>query len=119
MIQQPATSRMEQQRHELLLDLAHHVAQVLIDHGVEAPVAEQAGIAAADHLASHWGGQLINFPKDYKFGIAVRDSAIWEQFTGNNYSDLARQYGMTVRGIYKLVSRVKQRETTRKQARLF
>jgi len=109
---------MEQLRHELLSDLASHVTKVLLDHGIEEDVADQAGIASADFLAEHWGGQLINIPMDHKFRVAARDLKIWSEFRGNNHAELARRYGMTLRGIYKVIARVKSRETDRAQPSL-
>ena len=111
-------SSMEQLRHELLSDLAAHITQVLLDHGVEQDVADQAGIASADFLADHWGGQLISIPMDHKFRVASRDLQIWREFRGNNHAELARRYGMTLRGIYKVIARVKARETERTQPSL-
>lgn len=110
---------MEVLRHELLSDFASHVAQVLLDHGIDEAIADQAGIAAADHIADHWGGQLVNVPKDYRYRIAERDLQVWEEFRGNNHAELARRYGMTLRGVYKLISRVKSRGLDARQGRFF
>ena len=44
---------MEQQRHELLSDVADLVAVVLEDHSVDVTLAEQCGAALADRLATH------------------------------------------------------------------
>lgn len=112
-------SRMEQTRHELLQDIADHAEAIMKEYGIEAAVAEQVGTAIADHLAEHWGGQLINFPKDYLFKLAERDLQIYNEFTGANHTELARRYQMTVRGIYKVIARVHKREVDRRQPRLF
>lgn len=112
-------SRMEPMRNELLSDVAAQAAIIIKEHGIEADVAEQAGIAIADHLAEHWGGQLINFPKDYLFKLAERDLRIYNEFAGHNHGALASKYRMTVRGIYKLIARVHKREVDRRQHRLF
>ncbi|MFN3879820.1 MAG: Mor transcription activator family protein [Nitrincola lacisaponensis] len=106
------SSQMEKRRHELLEDVSAHASQIIINHGVDADIANQVGIAIADHLARHWGGQMITIPKDYFFGIAKRDAEIWAKFNGRNQSDLARQYGMTLRGIYKVLDRMRSRDTT-------
>ncbi len=109
---------MEQQRHELLSDIAKHTEVVLKDHGIEQEIAEQAGTALADWLATHWGGQMVTIPKDYFFKLAARDMKIYHQFNGNNHSELARLHKMSVRGIYKLLDRVHKREIDRRQCRL-
>lgn len=110
---------MELLRHELLSDLASHVTQVLIDHGIDGSLADQAGTAAADHIADHWGGQLVNVPKDYRYRIAERDLQVFSEFRGHNHAELARRHGMTLRGIYKLLSRVRSRVQDAQQEKLF
>lgn len=110
---------MEQQRHELLSDVADTVASVLKDHGIEQLLAEQAGLALADRLATHWGGQLINIPKDYRFKLANRDLLIYEEFNGNNHAELARRWNMTMRGIYKIIERARKRDLDHRQPKLF
>lgn len=112
-------SRMEAARHELLSDVADHAAATLRDYGIATDVAEQAGAAIANTLAEHWGGQLISIPKDYHFKLAKRDLRIYGEFNGINHAQLARKYNLTVRGIYKLVERVRRREVERRQAELF
>lgn len=86
-------SRMEPMRNKLLSDVAAQAANIIKEHGIEADVAEQAGIAIADHLAEHWGGQLINFPKDYLFKLAERDLRIYNEFAGHNHGALASSTG--------------------------
>lgn len=119
MAQQPRESGMEMQRHELLSDVAVQATAVATELGVAADVAEQVGIAIAEHLGQHWGGQLINFPKDYLFKLASRDMQIYNEFTGKNHAQLARKYKMTARGIYKIIERVHKREVDRRQHSLF
>lgn len=113
------STRMEDLRNELLSDVAAHAATVLQDHGVDGEVADQAGAAIADHLADHWGGQLITVPKDYAYRLALRDQAILAEFDGANLPDLARRYNMTDRGIRKLLARAHKRQRDLYQGKLF
>jgi len=85
---------MEKLRHELLTDLAEKTGQLLRDFGIEADTSDQIGHSLADHVAEHWGGQLINIPKDYAFKLAKRDLEIWERFNGRNHAALAVEYGI-------------------------
>lgn len=110
---------METQRHELLSDVETHGIAILLSHGIELSVAEQAAIAIADFLAEHWGGQLISFPKDYLYKLSQRDLIIYHEFTGKNYPALVRKYDMTERGIRKIIERVHRREISRRQPGLF
>lgn len=106
-------------RAELLDDVAEHAKHILADHGITTEVADQCGVALADFLAEHWGGQLINFPKNRLFKLAQRDMAIYEEFTGNNHAKLALKYNMSTRGIYKLITRAQKRFIAEKQPDLF
>ncbi|WP_225307532.1 Mor transcription activator family protein [Nitrincola iocasae] len=106
------SSYMEHRRHELLEDVADHASRIVTDHGIDTETATQVGAAIADHLCQHWGGQMITIPKDYRFGIAKRDAEIWAKFNGRNHSELAREFNMTTRGIYKVVERMRQRDKT-------
>lgn len=113
------STRMEDLRNELLSDVAAHAAVVLQDHGVADDVADQAGAAIADHLASHWGGQVLTVPKDYAFRLALRDQMILEEFNGTNLPELAKRYDMTERGIRKLLARAHKRQRDLFQGKLF
>ncbi|WP_027672067.1 Mor transcription activator family protein [Rheinheimera baltica] len=110
---------MDALRSELLDDVAAHAKQILADHGIADDVADQCGIALAEFLAEHWGGQLINFPKNFLYKLAQRDMDIYEEFTGNNHAKLALKHGMTTRGIYKLINRAHKRIVAEKQPDLF
>lgn len=106
-------------RHELLDDVVEQAKTILTDHGVATEVSEQAAVAIADHLADHWGGQLINFPKNFLYKLSQRDTIIYDEFNGRNIAELARKYGMSVRGIYKVINRAQKRAVKEKQPDLF
>ena len=110
---------MDALRSELLDDVTSHARNVLIDHGIVNDVADQCAVALAEFLAEHWGGQLINFPKNFLYKLAQRDMVIYEEFNGRNHSKLASKYKMSVRGIYKLIARVQKRIAAEKQPDLF
>lgn len=106
---------MEQSRHELLTDLASHVTAELIIFGIDADKAEQVGDNIANHMAEHWGGQTICYPKDYIFKLNARDLDIYDRFNGTNHMALAREYRLSVRAIYKIIDRVRRRVVDRIQ----
>lgn len=112
------TTNMSDQRHELLEDMAAQTVALLMDLGVSKDVAEQCGCSLTDHFANHWGGQVISFPKDHYHRLSIRDMEIYNDWTGNNFGALARKYKMTVRGIYKIIARVRQRGFDQRQGRL-
>jgi Mor family transcriptional regulator len=112
------TSPMAEKRHELLSDIADHVAAVVADHGIEAAIAEQAGAAVVDHLSLTWAGSHVTIPKDFRWRITQRDLEILSKFKGNNHHALALEYGMTENAIYKLLKRTQDRKFDRDQTRL-
>ncbi|BEH14296.1 Mor transcription activator family protein [Marinobacter shengliensis] len=101
-------SRMKALRHELLRDLSAQTDSLLRDYGIPVDVADQVGHALADHMAQHWGGQLVNFPKDARFEVAQRDLDIWSEFNGRNHPYLAQKYNLSQRAIYDIVRRMKR-----------
>lgn len=113
------TSPMEAKRAELLADLAAHTAAVLQELGITGELADHAGAAVADHMADHWGGQVLSVPKDYSYRLAERERVILGEFSGNNYSELAKAYNITERGLRKLISRAILRQRDLFQGNLF
>jgi Mor family transcriptional regulator len=105
---------------ELLVDLAENVAQGLIELlKVDSEVAEHAGREIANRMAAHWGGQNIYFPMGLTYKLSQRDHQIFEEFNGQNHSELARKYGVSLQWIYKIVKAVRQEEIAKRQGALF
>lgn len=89
---------------ELLIDLADHIADALTELGpVEEPRAAQIGAKIAERMAGVWGGQNIYFPMGLSMRISQRDQEIHAKFTGANHAALAREYGVSIQWIYKIV----------------
>lgn len=115
----PHDSRMAARRHEMLADIADTIAKQLLEHGIPQAGAELIGIALADHLAAHWGGQVFSFPKDAAFIQAQRDLEVYQAFTGDNYDVLALRYGLSERSVRALVARVRAKLQRAGQPGLF
>lgn len=111
-------SAMAEKRHELLTDIADHVAHVLASHNVDAELAEQAGQALADHLSEAWAGSTVCFPKDHHYKLTKRDLEIYHKFTGRNHRALAQRFDLTENAIYRIVKRAHRLEIDRKQGKL-
>jgi Mor family transcriptional regulator len=105
---------------ELLSDLAAHVAATLIDFlGTDKDQADQVGMELANRMAGVWGGQNIYFPMGLSYKLSQRDLEIYSKFTGNNHSDLAREYHCSLQWIYKIVKTMRAEELARRQGGLF
>lgn len=87
--------------------------------GVDETVATELARDYAHELATHFGGQLFYFPKDLAFTLSSRDRKIYEAFNGTNHEDLARQHGLGIQQIYKILEQVRREEVARRQGRLF
>lgn len=103
------TDRFERKRAELYEDIVGHTAKVLTDLGVDEKGAELAANQLADYLADQWGGQNFCFPKDHLRKLSKRELELYERYTGSNHGDLAREFGLTERGVYKILARVRER----------
>ncbi|WP_084004495.1 Mor transcription activator family protein [Terasakiispira papahanaumokuakeensis] len=112
-------SAMAELRHELLIDVAGHVADVMRDHKVDEDLAEQVGYAVADRLAANWGGQTISFPKDSAFKLAKRDRMIYAEWGQLSPPQLARKYNLTVQAIYSILRRAKKAAISERQDDMF
>lgn len=100
-------SVMEERRSELLADVHAQAATMMQEFGIDAAVADQVGCALADHLAQNWGGQNFTIPMDHHYRVSKRDQEIYSEFDGRNHHVLARKFNMSVRGIYKVIKRVR------------
>ena len=94
-------------RNALLEDVIGVTATYLEEHEVPPTVAVLVAHALADRLSDYWGGQVITFPRDHLYKLAKLELEIYDQFSGDNYDELARARGMTERGVRKLISRVR------------
>lgn len=113
------SSPMEMVRHELLRDIEDHVSALCKNYKLDAEVCEQISVSVADFLAEHYGGQVVVFPKDYRYKIAQRDLDIYNDFNGNNWFQLVKKYNMTESGIRRVIDRVRKRIVKQKQPDLF
>lgn len=101
--------RMAEKRNELFADVVVAAERLLQEYEVTPPAAGLIADALADHLADHWGGQNLSIPKDYHRKLSKRELEAYERFDGNNFDTLAREFGMTERGMRKLIARVRDR----------
>lgn len=62
-----------------------------------------------DRLTDHWGGQTLIIPKDYHWKLSKLDAQIYQEFTGNNYAELAKRHGVHERTLRRIIKRVQQR----------
>ncbi len=112
-------NKMAVRRHKLLAEVVDTATARLVENDVPPQVAHLVANDLADHLADYWGGQIITFPKDLLRKLTILELEIYDRFNGDNYDDLARQYGMTVSGMRKLITRIREKLASRGQSDLF
>lgn len=102
-------TRMALKRHELLEELQAVIARQLEEMGTAPDAASVIGSSAVDYLSTYWAGQVVTFPKDAQYKLTLKELEIYDQFDGRNKDELARRYGMTPRGMGKLLKRIRDK----------
>lgn len=111
---------MAQRRAELLADVIDHASAALRELGVDGAHADQCAHALADHLAEHWGGQVISIPQDYAVKLSAREREIVALHkSGIPKDELARRYRIAYRSINRLLHRASTRDAVDAQLDLF
>jgi Mor family transcriptional regulator len=105
---------MEIRRNELLADVADRSTVILRRFGLDEGTAQAAADDIVDDMAANWGGQYITVPKDMKYRHAKRCQAIVSAFTGANHAELAREHGLSVNSIYKILKRDQREHAARR-----
>ena len=65
-------SLMQIRRHELLEEIELLVIALCKNYNLGQDVCEQIGVSVANCLSEEYAGQVICFPKDYRYKIAQR-----------------------------------------------
>lgn len=102
---------------ELLKDLADH-ACVLASAILDMPMddAEQFGEALAAYMADTWGGQVIYMPQDAAGRASERNAQIYAEFRGDNHAELAKQWGLSVQHIHRIIARERKKKEIKQAA---
>lgn len=94
---------------ELLQDLADKLAaQAQHMLGISEAKAKHFAQEAAGRVADDWGGQNVYIPMDLVGRLSERNFQMYREFTGNNQSDLATKYGLSVQCVYRILKVQKQ-----------
>ncbi|NMG48958.1 hypothetical protein GO613_12690 [Azoarcus communis] len=80
--------------------------------------AAHIALALTEGLRREIGGGQIYVPKGDEYELTARDREILDRFNGHNHEQLAREYDVTTRHIYRLLQRRIREEVKRRQAAL-
>lgn len=93
---------------EILADLATLIYVRLCE---QLPASVSAALARdlAEDVRLKWGGGLIYIPQGARYKRQRRDVAIWREFNGRNYTELAHRYNLTISCVYAVIARERAR----------
>ncbi len=104
---------------ELLQELLGIIKQTLLTQGLDEKQSESFALKLTLSIAEHMGGIQVYFPRGDKLHKQVRDIEIYNNFTGRNIKQLARQYHLTDKTIYEIITRMRTIESKQRQPELF
>lgn len=113
------SQRMQQRREALFEDIIQSVAITIKSLGYSENESLVTGSAVGDMFAQTWAGQVLSIPKDSRCKLMRLELEIYNKFDGRNVPELAMEYDMTERGMYKLIARTRKRLRENAQPGLF
>jgi Mor family transcriptional regulator len=107
---------------EVLADIAREIHSRLMDHPaikLDHPTAAEIALGVAEHVRKNIGGVATYIPRGLGYELAVRDRQMFEEFSGDNYHELARKYQMTEMRVRQIIGHVLRIERAKRQQDLF
>lgn len=80
--------------------------------------AAEAALSIAEAARKQLGGGHQYIPKGRDFDLSRRDRRIYGKFKGDNYTQLAREFGLTEMRIRQIVERCRAADIARRQGTL-
>lgn len=118
-IQHPDPMRFPPGYPELLEHIGQIVYRDLVERGVHPKIAENLALEVGDSICAAVGGTQIYIPRAIAYRLSQRDAAIYNEFRGDNYAQLARKYDLSEVQIRNIVNRCTEDERRRRQNPLF
>lgn len=92
-----------------IVEMTEVVAAAFARAGRSAHQAEEDAETAVRALSEYFGGRMFYLPMAKGESIAARDDRIWREFDGKNVKDLARKYGLSEQGVYRVLAKMRTR----------
>ncbi|MGN0920260.1 MAG: Mor transcription activator family protein [Cellvibrio sp.] len=112
-------SVMEQRRDGFLDDLAAQVTATLKELNIDESKAEIAAAEVSAKVVSNYGGQQLYIPKDYAHKSQDRALAIYEACNGRNFPEVATQFDISERSVYRIHKRIRAQIIAQNQSDMF
>jgi len=109
----------EDQYPELLSDVAQQVeAKLTALKAVKPEDAKRIGWEVAEHVRSHFAGELIYIPKGRAFEARQLHQQIWDEFNGHNVPELVSKFKLAEQSIYRVLKFMRARSVKKNQLSL-
>ncbi|AVQ86206.1 hypothetical protein C7R88_02095 [Plesiomonas shigelloides] len=79
----------------------------------------ELALAMISELCRVYGGLQFYLPRGKLIHNTIRDLKIWQEFKGNNSTELCRKYNVSQRHIWIITARMRAYETRRRQPDMF
>ena len=86
--------------------------------GVSPDVARLIGDEVATRFSAEFGGDMLYLPQGRVFHTSRLYRQIWEGFTGSNQAELAREHGVSLQHVYRVIARERERDRLERQRQL-
>ncbi|HBC5210044.1 TPA: hypothetical protein KEU09_003331 [Serratia marcescens] len=101
---------MSVKRSKLYIELSAHIKSFCESKSLTQEFSKELSDDIVDLIAVSFGGQNITFPADAQYYTDLRSIDIYNDFVDSfSYSELASKYGLTERGVRKVIERVKEK----------
>lgn len=100
---------MSVKRNKLYIELSTHIKSFCESKSLPQEFSKELSDDIVDLIAVSFGGQNITFPVNAQYYTDLRNIDIYNDFVDSfSYSELASKYGLTERGVRKIIERVKE-----------
>ena len=103
---------------DVLNGMAEYTAAILHEqYGLPEKRAREAAESVAGAIRSAFAGSICYFPMPSKTLNRSRDNAIYDRFNGVNHVALCKEYGLTRRRLYQIITEVRERRIVARRRR--
>lgn len=104
---------------ETLIVMIGAVESKLKDAGIDQEQATKLAALVVDDIRHQCGGMSIYIPKGIGLDTLLKHDQIWQDFRGNNHTELAKKYDLSEQRIYQIVRAIHAAEVKKRQPQLF
>ncbi|WP_256260917.1 Mor transcription activator family protein [Shewanella sp. NIFS-20-20] len=84
-------------------------------HQVDSKIA----IALLNRICREFGGVQLYLPRGRQLEAEIQNLSIWHEFKGDNVEELSRKYDKSMQHVYRVIAKMRKRETKNRQPELF